>query len=304
MALITLGTMFNCISRWEFNEGTAPGLGWVSGEVGGRCQLERKYDCEQKREIDLAEELLARNRSGHARQRAKEAAQNVDDPNYWKENRLAIHLGKELIYLAVRHAQLDGAPIFQLVTVRESSTQKTPRTLALTDKASDWIAEHQPDLQSLLTPVHRPMIVQPKPWTSFSDGGYLVTRLPLTKREPNKRTQRQLKEADLTPVFSAVNAMQNTAFRINDPIRLDMNEGWDTKGPFFGLEKLRRGELPPRLPDDADPDQFDDSMRERSDVHHVNHRIKGAQQVIASRLAMAEQFREYPRIYYPHGRHV
>jgi DNA-directed RNA polymerase, mitochondrial len=41
-------------------------------------------------------------------------------------------------------------------------------------------------------------------------------------------------------------------------------------------------------------------MRERADAHHVNHKIKGTQQVIASRLAMAEQFREYPRIYYPH----
>jgi DNA-directed RNA polymerase N-terminal len=223
--LITLGTLFNCISRWEFNEGTAPGLGWVSGEVGARCRLERKYDCEQKRQIDLVQELLPRNQNRNAGRRAKEAAQNLDDPDYWEENRLAIHLGKELIYMAVRHAQLEGAPIFELVTVRESGSQKTPRTVSLTDKASDWIAEHQPDLQSLLTPVHRPMILQPLPWTSFSDGGYLVTRLPLTKREPNKRTQQRLKKTDLTPVLSAVNAMQNTAFRMNGPICRDMHEG-------------------------------------------------------------------------------
>ena len=59
---------------------------------------------------------------------------------------------------------------------------------------------------------------------------------PLLKREPSKRTQRLLKKTDLTPVLSAVNAMQETAFRMNDGIVRDMREGWDAKGPFFKLE--------------------------------------------------------------------
>ena len=61
--------------------------------------------------------------------------------------------------------------------------------------------------------------------------------------------------------------MQETAFRINDGIVRDLREGWDAKGPFFKLEKNRN---------------------------------KGAKQVIVSALTLAEQFREHPRIYYPH----
>ena len=117
-----------------------------------------------------------------------------------------------------------------------------------------------------MSPVYRPMIVPPQPM-SLAGGGYLVNRLPLLKREPNKRTQRLLKKIDLTPVLSAVNAMQETAFRMNDGIVRDMREGWDAKGLFFKLEKNRN---------------------------------KGAKQVIVSALALAEQFREHPRIYYPH----
>jgi len=66
VALITLGIMFNAISRSEFNEGTAPGVTAVSYEVGERCRIERKNDCEQKREIDLVQELRPRGRSRHA----------------------------------------------------------------------------------------------------------------------------------------------------------------------------------------------------------------------------------------------
>src|SRR5438094_872192 len=256
--------MFNAISRSEFNEGTAPGLTAVSYEVGERCRIERKNDCEQKREINLAQELLPRGRSRHAGRRAEEAAQNHDDPDYWKENRLSFHLGRKLIDLAIRATRLQGDPIFELNTSREGQSTKT--TVALTTTACDWIAEHQPALESLMSPVYRPMIVPPQPM-SLSGGGYLVNRLPLFKREPSKRTQRLLKKADLTPVLSAINAMQNTAFRINEPIHRDMRKGWDSKGPFFGLE---------------------------------NKQSKGARHVIISSLAMAEQFREHPRIYYPH----
>ena len=75
---------------------------------------------------------------------AEEAAQNYDDPEYWKANRLQFHLGRKLIDLAVRAVQLEGAPVFELKTSREGGPQNTKTTVSLTDTASDWIAEHQP----------------------------------------------------------------------------------------------------------------------------------------------------------------
>jgi len=104
VALITLGIMFNAISRSEFNEGVAPGVTAVSYEVGERCRIERKNDCEQKREIDLVQELRPRGRSRHAGRRAEEAAQNHDDPEYWKANRLSFHLGRKLRRFAFQYS--------------------------------------------------------------------------------------------------------------------------------------------------------------------------------------------------------
>jgi hypothetical protein len=122
--------MFNAISRSEFNEGTAPGVTSIVFEVGERCRIERSNDCEQKREIDLVQELLVRNRSRNAGRRAEEAAQNYDDPEYWKANRLSFHLGRKLIDLAVRAVQLEGAPVFELKTSREGGPPRSASATA------------------------------------------------------------------------------------------------------------------------------------------------------------------------------
>lgn len=76
LALITLGMLFNSITRSEFNEATAPGVTSVSYEIGQRCRTERKCDCARNRNIDVVRELLSRNRSRHAARRAAELAQN------------------------------------------------------------------------------------------------------------------------------------------------------------------------------------------------------------------------------------
>src|SRR5260370_15548615 len=55
----------------------------------------------------------------------------------------------------------------------------------------------------------------PRRWTSLFDGGYLVTPLNLLKRQPNSRAQKLFKKANLSRVYSAVNAIQNTPWRIN-----------------------------------------------------------------------------------------
>src|SRR5207249_4677418 len=101
----------------------------------------------------------------------------------------------------------DGLPIFELKTVRENESSHVKTRIALTTAAGDWIASHESELASLSTPVYLPMIVPPRPWLSVSEGGYIVTPLKLLKRQPGRRAQQLLDNADLSVVFSAVNAM-------------------------------------------------------------------------------------------------
>ena len=187
LALITLGTLLNTISQSEFEDGVAPAVTAVAYEIGQRCRLERIFDCLRNRQVDIAQELRSRNRNRDAGRRAEELARELDDDDDWAKNYRAFHLGDKLIALAVRFAEFEGKPIFELQTVRESDGarhQRPRQRIALTTAAGDWIADHDTTLASLL-PVYLPMIVPPRPWTSLSDGGYLVTPLNLLKRQPN-----------------------------------------------------------------------------------------------------------------------
>jgi DNA-directed RNA polymerase len=124
--------------------------------------------------------------------------------------------------------------------------------------------------------------------------------LKLLKREPNRRAQKLLAKANLSAVYSAINAMQNTAWRINEDICRTMREAWDAGHLFFGLQTHTVEQLPPRLPDGADPKQITERHRERADAFNRNSRIKGLQKMMALRLSLAERFLDEPRFYFPH----
>src|SRR5205823_13288550 len=67
LALITLGILLNVISQSEVDDDEMPpSVTLVSMQIGQRCHLERMFDIDRKRAVDLAKALLSRNRSGHA----------------------------------------------------------------------------------------------------------------------------------------------------------------------------------------------------------------------------------------------
>src|SRR5215831_19060279 len=249
LALITLCTLLNGISRSEFQEGQEPATTAVAYEIGQRCRLERMYDRLRRRQVDVADELRSRNRSRHAGRRAEELARKLEDPGDWTRNFRSYHLGEKLIALAIGFTHFDGLPVFELKTVREGEGKRIKRTqtIALTTAAGDWIASHPSTLESLPSPIYLPMIVRPRPWTSLAGGGYLMTPLNLLKRQ-GKRALKILENADLSVVFSAVNAMQGTAYRINCGIYRTMRQAWDSNNLLFGLKTHAAERLPPKLP--------------------------------------------------------
>jgi DNA-directed RNA polymerase len=140
--------------------------------------------------------------------------------------------------LALQSAVFDGKPIFELKEDQEGSGKglKTMQRIGMTEAAETWIAEQTPEALDLFNPIYVPMIVEPRPWTSLSQGGYLVTPMKLFKRQTGKRAQQRLEKADLSAVYAAVNALQNTPYRINQAVCRFQRDAWIAGLPFFGLK--------------------------------------------------------------------
>src|SRR5713226_5488441 len=245
LALITLGTLFNLIARSEFETCLPPRITPVAYEIGQRCRIERLIDLANHRQVNVAELLLPRNRTRKAAKRADELAALVDDKEDWANKFRAYHLGEKLISLALRCAIFEGKPIFESKEDQEGSgkTVKTMQRIGLTEAAETWIGEQTPEALDLFSPIYVPMIVEPRPWTSLSEGGYLTIPMDLYKRQTGKRAQQRLEKADLSAVYAAVNAMQNTPYRINQKIYQFQRDAWAAGLAFFGLtrEDQRKG---------------------------------------------------------------
>src|SRR5213593_1738351 len=245
MALITIGTLFNMIARSEFDTCLPPRITPVAYEIGQLCRIERLADLANHREVNVAEILLSRNRTRKAAKRAADLAAVVDDENDWANNFRAHHLGEKLISLALRCAVFEGKPIFELKEDHEGSGKglKTMQRIGMTEPAEAWIGEQTAEALDLFDPIYVPMIVEPRPWTSLSEGAYLVTPMKLFKRQTGKRAQQRLQKADLSAVYAAVNALQNTPYRINQADYRFQRDAWAAGLPFFGLtrEEQRKG---------------------------------------------------------------
>ncbi len=166
LALITLGTLFNMISRSEYETGKAPGVTNVAFEIGQRCRIERLFDLARDRAVNVAAELLSRNRSRNAAKRAAELARKLDDEDDWTKNFRSYHLGEKLISLAVRYAQFEGKPIFVFTKTAPEASDLSARMMqriAMTETAESWIGEQTPEALELFNPIYGPMIVQPRP---------------------------------------------------------------------------------------------------------------------------------------------
>jgi DNA-directed RNA polymerase N-terminal len=248
LALITIGMLINALAKSNVETGQGLPVTGLGFDIGQRCRAERIFDLLRGRGIDIAAELITRHRTRNAKRLADIMARKLDDPDDWATNYLSHHLGEKLIALAVQFVQFNGRPVFEKNTVVDPSDPgKTIERISLTEAAADWIAANEKDMAAMASPAYLPMIMPPRPWTTPTEGGYLMHQLNLVKGG-RKRTQKVLEAANLGVVRSAVNAMQWTPWRFNKDICGPIAAAWDARLPLFGQKKWQKDVNPaPRL---------------------------------------------------------
>lgn len=189
--------------------------------------------------------------------------------------------------------------------------ENTPIRIAFTEQAAEWLST-QHKRCALLQPIHLPMLCPPKPWTNPYRGGYLsgLIRARLVKTRSRGYLD-ELGSLELSGVYSAVNAVQATPWRINAPVLEVMTRLWDEGGNVAGLPRRTDLPLPPRpagIPEDVPVsaltlDQKEDLKvwkAKASEIHAANGDARSDRVALAQKLWIADRFKDESAIYFPH----
>jgi len=159
-----------------------------------------------------------------------------------------------------------------------------------------------------------PTIIPPAPWNDLSGGGYygaLRKNTSLLRSEVVKHRDRDwetaiyaacLDHADLSDVMEAINAIQETPWRINSEVVQVLKAVIDSKGGWAGIPAIeplpRLHELPKGTYTEEDLKRHKEKAVER--VHQETVRKSKAFRILGT-IRTAEEFSKYDAIYFPHN---
>lgn len=102
-----------------------------------------------------------------------------------------------------------------------------------------------------LHPRHLPMLMKPKPWLSYNNGGYIYNRSSAMRFKDSREQEIYLRHASdagrLELVFAGLDVLGSTPWRINRRVFDVVLEVWNSGERFC--------KIPPALPDEPEPEK-------------------------------------------------
>lgn len=170
-----------------------------------------------------------------------------------------------------------------------------------TETLQKWLDEEHARC-SLLAPINLPMVIRPRRWRTPTFGGYL-TRRPGNRfiKQRNRAYHEELANADIRPVYAAVNHIQDTPWRVNQRVLEVIDRVWTEGGTLGGLP-VRHDEPLPEKPVDIETNEEAKAAwkREAAAVYQRNAERVSARMSLHQGLWVARKFAGEDRIFYPH----
>jgi DNA-directed RNA polymerase len=168
---------------------------------------------------------------------------------------------------------------------KQSGTKKASKVVVATDETLNQAADMNARYAAS-EPIFMPMLIPPRPWGERREdgtlipGGYwfnstLVKRCQLIRTWSQRERVYDLDSLDITPVYTALNALQETSYHINRPV-LDVMETFKNMGvAIAGLPAHENTPLPPKPYDiDTNPVSRKEWRRQAHIIHDENHERK------------------------------
>lgn len=253
--------------------------------IGSRIELEIWADGLKEHDSSLFKRLVSQVTRDHSSERYRiKAARIIASKAGFKLDKWG-RADKVKVASPILSAILEASDIFEVVTTEENL--KTHRTIGLTDHAEDLLKQRMFNA-SWAEPMLGPLVVPPKPWTSFESGAYqddiLSALVPLVRKattEQKRAIERDFERRKEPLYVKAINALQNTPLRINKRV-LEVLE-------HCAEEKLRFGKFPeleppefPKLPEDFEdlPEKTQRQLKKDQKDWHVKRRESVANMVV------------------------
>lgn len=203
----------------------------------------------------------------------------------------------------VVNAVLEACNIFDVFITNDGS--KTRRYIGLTKEAEKLIEDRKLEA-SWASPMYGPMIVKPKPWTSFDTGVYLdpmvAANIKLVRRHlaaQARLMRNQFKDGQIPAYVEALNAVQETPLKINTSIVDAVEWAIETNQVFAKFPEVK----PPAIPEmPAEDDDVSEDFRrvrraERKEWWTKKRECVANLAVIDSDLRTAKEMAEYEQFF-------
>lgn len=301
LSLIALSCVFNSIGRDTT-------VAACCATAGRAIEHELWAKGLQDRDSDLYDRLVERAMRTHGNiAYRKKAIRATAAKEGYKPDPLPSHI-RARIGVPLVNAVLKACPeLFQLVTWH--GDKDTERRIAFTEEGSRFIASLT-HLEAWMFPVLKPMLIKPRPWTDFDSGCYLSESVrqsvPLVRtycKEHKNLIKDAIRHGVMQPCLEALNAIQDTPWRINKPMLEVVRWAWE-QGVV--LESFpQRFHLPkPARPENWEELTANEKKGWRIRVSQIAERNQGIDSecvVMLQDLATAEELYDKPKFFIPHS---
>jgi DNA-directed RNA polymerase len=304
LAFLTLNSVFAGITKEH-------SIANVQTHIGGQVEAEViALNVEELQGRKVAARILAvANKQGSSRNRKKVfnklTTEQLPDHIDWPQD-VKVRIAEPLTNAVL----VALSELFELVTISRGKNNRIT-TVRLTDEGVQMFGALRESM-AWMAPIHRPMVVPPRPWTDMDTGCYYEPRaarsvkLVRTFNKDHKVLIRTaIADGQMDYVLQSVNAIQGTAWSINQPILDLVQWGFDNGIVGLGLPANSLMQLPAKL-DKAEWEAMDTKQRKATrmalaGIHERNRGVVSDQAVLLRDIETANELTGYQRFWLPHS---
>jgi len=284
--------------------------------IGGMLEDELRFSAFETEYLEYYAGIIRRLDAGHTKNYRHMHRNLVDASNKkgvgwhsWSHSD-KVHVGSVAVALAMEACDL-------LKLEQRRTAKKGYLTYVVpTEQCLEWINKHDA-FAELITPDRMPCLIPPADWITPADGGFWSPRLrdltPLIKNTARSggitgERKARINAAVMPGVLSAVNALQETPWRLNQPVIDVMRQVW--QGNLgIGMPRSEPYEIPPSPvgEDDKPKDWAADDPRRTDflewkaaarEIHSMERERVAQNRALIRTMRLASELQDKEKFYY------